>query len=115
MCPSRELNRLIREAFHRIREAPSGSDRPHLQTNGLTSRAHEDEAERSVRAALDIVDVMAELNAAIRRPPGVELAVRIGIATGPVIICSDAKSEGTGSQPGEAPQGEWDRGRRHLR
>jgi hypothetical protein len=39
-------------------------------------RAHEDEAERSVRAGLDIVDAMAELNAAIRRPPGVELAVR---------------------------------------
>src|ERR1700693_6119922 len=48
-------------------------------------RAHEDEAERSVRAGLDIVDAMAELNAAVRRPPGVELAVRIGIATGPVI------------------------------
>src|SRR5258707_9398219 len=32
-------------------------------------RAHEDEAERSVRAGLDIVDAMAELNAAIRRPP----------------------------------------------
>jgi hypothetical protein len=26
---------------------------------------------------------MAELNAAIPRPPGVELAVRIGITTGP--------------------------------
>jgi class 3 adenylate cyclase len=39
-------------------------------------RAHEDEAERSVRAGLDIVDAMAELNAATRRPPGVELAVR---------------------------------------
>src|SRR6202048_1009494 len=49
-------------------------------------RAHEDEAERSVRAGLDIVDAMAELNAAVRRPPGVELAVRIGIATGPVIV-----------------------------
>src|SRR4029077_1714635 len=35
---------------------------------------------------LDIVDAMAELNAAVRRPPGVELAVRIGIATGPVIV-----------------------------
>src|SRR3954453_21237716 len=49
-------------------------------------RAHEDDAERSVRAGLDIVDAMAELNAAVRRPPGVELAVRIGIATGPVIV-----------------------------
>src|SRR2546421_3576733 len=33
-------------------------------------RAHEDEADRSVRAGLDIVDAMVELNAAIRRPPG---------------------------------------------
>ena len=33
-------------------------------------RAHEDEAERSVRAGLDIVDAMAELNAAVPRPPG---------------------------------------------
>ncbi|MBV8090438.1 MAG: adenylate/guanylate cyclase domain-containing protein [Alphaproteobacteria bacterium] len=49
-------------------------------------RAHEDEAERSVRAGLGIVDAMAELNAAILRPPGVELAVRIGIAAGPVIV-----------------------------
>src|SRR5690349_15356303 len=38
-------------------------------------RAHEDEAERSVRAGLDIVDAMAELNAAVPRPSGVELAV----------------------------------------
>ena len=46
-------------------------------------RAHEDEAERSVRAGLDIVEAMAELNAAVPRPPGVELAVRIGIARDP--------------------------------
>jgi len=68
-------------------------------------RAHEDEAERSVRAALDIVEAMAELNAAIRRPPGVELAVRIGIATGPVIV-GDQIGEGTASETavvGETP------------
>ena len=68
-------------------------------------RAHEDEAERSVRAGLDIVDAMAELNAAIRRPPGVELAVRIGIATGPVIV-GDQVGEGTASETavvGETP------------
>ena len=68
-------------------------------------RAHEDEAERSVRAGLDIVGAMAELNAAIRRPPGVELAVRIGIATGPVIV-GDQIGEGTASETavvGETP------------
>ena len=68
-------------------------------------RAHEDEAERSVRAGLDIVDVMAELNAAVPRPPGVELAVRIGIATGPVIV-GDQIGEGTASETavvGETP------------
>ncbi|MGA8758569.1 MAG: adenylate/guanylate cyclase domain-containing protein, partial [Stellaceae bacterium] len=68
-------------------------------------RAHEDEAERSVRAGLDIVDAMTELNAATRRPPGVELAVRIGIATGPVIV-GDQIGEGTASETavvGETP------------
>jgi class 3 adenylate cyclase len=68
-------------------------------------RAHEDEAERSVRADLDIVEAMAELNAAVPRPPGVELAVRIGIATGPVIV-GDQIGEGTASETavvGETP------------
>jgi class 3 adenylate cyclase len=68
-------------------------------------RAHEDEAERSVRAGLDIVDAMAELNAAVPRPPGVELAVRVGIATGPVIV-GDQIGEGTASETavvGETP------------
>jgi class 3 adenylate cyclase/tetratricopeptide (TPR) repeat protein len=68
-------------------------------------RAHEDEAERSARAGLDIVEAMAELNAAIPWPPGVELAVRIGIATGPVIV-GDRIGEGTASETavvGETP------------
>jgi class 3 adenylate cyclase/tetratricopeptide (TPR) repeat protein len=68
-------------------------------------RAHEDEAERSVRAGLDIVEAMAELNAAVPRPSGLELAVRIGIATGPVIV-GDQIGEGTASETavvGETP------------
>src|SRR5215472_16384454 len=68
-------------------------------------RAHEDEAERSVRAGLDIVEAMAELNAAVRRPPGIELTVRVGIATGPVIV-GDQIGEGTASETavvGETP------------
>jgi class 3 adenylate cyclase/predicted ATPase len=68
-------------------------------------RAHEDEAERSARAGLDILDAMADLNAAVLRPPGVKLAVRIGIATGPVIV-GDQIGEGTAQQievVGETP------------
>ena len=64
-----------------------------------------DEAERSVRAGLDIVDAMAELNAALPRPAGVELAVRIGVASGPVIV-GDQIGEGTASETavvGETP------------
>jgi hypothetical protein len=55
--------------------------------------------------ALDIVDAIAELNAATRRPSGVELAVRIGIATGAVIV-GDQIGEGTASEiavVGETP------------
>jgi tetratricopeptide (TPR) repeat protein len=68
-------------------------------------RAHEDEAERSARAGLDIVDAMAELNVAVSRPLGIELAMRIGIATGPVIV-EDQIGEGTASETavvGETP------------
>src|SRR5207248_9148761 len=56
-----------------------------------------------VRAGLDIVDAMAELNAAIPRPPGVELAVRIGHRTR---IVGDQIGEGTASETavvGETP------------
>ncbi len=68
-------------------------------------RAREDEAERAARAGLDIVAAMAALNAAVPRPPGVELTVRIGIATGPVIV-GDQIGEGTASETaviGETP------------
>jgi class 3 adenylate cyclase len=47
-------------------------------------RAHEDEAERSARAGLDIVDAMAELNAAVQRPSGVALATAAGSEQGDV-------------------------------
>src|SRR3954463_110822 len=45
-------------------------------------RAHEDDAERTVRAALDIVAAVARLET----PAGEPLAVRIGIATGLVVV-----------------------------
>jgi class 3 adenylate cyclase/tetratricopeptide (TPR) repeat protein len=61
--------------------------------------AHEDDAERSVRAALEIVQAVKEVSAAEA------LAVRIGVATGPVVV-GGASSEGDTEQGlavGETP------------
>ncbi|MFN0313653.1 MAG: AAA family ATPase [Burkholderiales bacterium] len=43
-------------------------------------RAHEDDAERAVRAALELIDVVKSV------PAPLALQVRIGIATGPVVV-----------------------------
>ncbi len=45
-------------------------------------RAHEDDAERTIRAGLDIVAAVAQL----KTPAGEPLAVRIGIASGLVVV-----------------------------
>src|SRR5215471_13812790 len=52
-------------------------------------RAHEDDAERTVRAALDIISAVAQLKTAAGEP----LALRIGIATGLVVV-GDLSGEG---------------------
>src|SRR4029077_6714972 len=49
-------------------------------------RAHEDEAERLVRAGLAIMDGMKKLNQQLVSPNLAELSVRIGLATGPVVV-----------------------------
>ncbi len=49
--------------------------------------AHEDDATRAVRAGLGIVEAIATtLNPRLARDKGVELAVRVGIHTGPVVV-----------------------------
>jgi class 3 adenylate cyclase/tetratricopeptide (TPR) repeat protein len=53
-------------------------------------RAHEDDAERTVRAALDIIDAVGRLNT----PAGERLSVRIGIASGLVVIGQTAHAPG---------------------
>ena len=47
--------------------------------------AHEDDAERAVRAALGMQGAMVELNAELASDFGVELALRIGVNTGEVL------------------------------
>jgi class 3 adenylate cyclase/tetratricopeptide (TPR) repeat protein len=52
--------------------------------------AHEDDAERAVRAGLRIPEAIAELNEA---HPGLELQVRVGINTGEAVVALGARSE----------------------
>lgn len=49
-------------------------------------QAHEDDAERAVRAGLDVLTGLDALNDTLERDHGVRLATRIGIHTGPVVI-----------------------------
>jgi class 3 adenylate cyclase len=48
--------------------------------------AHEDDAGRAVRAALDLVQTVARLNDELKSFPDLDLRVRIGIATGLVVV-----------------------------
>ena len=52
--------------------------------------AHEDDAERAVRAGLRILDTIAELN---ERSPALSLQVRVGICTGEVVVVLSARPE----------------------
>jgi class 3 adenylate cyclase/tetratricopeptide (TPR) repeat protein len=50
-------------------------------------QAHEDDAQRGVRAGLGIVETLTTtLNTRLEREHGVRLAVRIGLHTGPVVV-----------------------------
>ncbi|MDH3714770.1 MAG: AAA family ATPase [Gammaproteobacteria bacterium] len=60
-------------------------------------QAHEDEPERAVRAGLGVVEAMDGLNAGVGKNKDVELAVRVGIATGPVVV-GDLIGEGASEQ-----------------
>ena len=49
-------------------------------------QAHEDDAQRAVRSGLGIVEAMAQLNTRLEKERGVQLAVRLGIHTGLVVV-----------------------------
>jgi class 3 adenylate cyclase/tetratricopeptide (TPR) repeat protein len=52
--------------------------------------AHEDDAERSIRAALSILESLTDLNAS---DPSLSLQVRVGVNTGEALVAVDAKPE----------------------
>ena len=68
-------------------------------------RAHEDDAARAVRAGLAIVEAMETLNTGTGTRHDAALAVRIGVATGPVVV-GDIVGEGAAEEAavvGETP------------
>jgi predicted ATPase len=48
--------------------------------------AHEDDAQRAVHAGVELVEAIRELNTRLEASYGVQLAVRLGIHTGPVVV-----------------------------
>ncbi len=68
-------------------------------------QAHENDAERAVRAGLSVVEAVARLDGDLGRRRGVRLEVRVGIATGPVVV-GDLIGEGAAQESavvGETP------------
>src|SRR5262245_35668688 len=49
-------------------------------------QAHEDDAQRAVRAGLDMLTAMGTLHTRLEREESVRLAIRVGIHTGPVVV-----------------------------
>src|SRR3989449_6613270 len=49
-------------------------------------QAHEDDAHRAVRTGLGILAAMGDLNQGLQQTKGIQLAIRIGIHTGLVVV-----------------------------
>ena len=49
-------------------------------------QAHEDDAQRAVHAGVELIEAIGELNTHLDTSYGVQLAVRLGIHTGPVVV-----------------------------
>jgi class 3 adenylate cyclase/tetratricopeptide (TPR) repeat protein len=49
-------------------------------------QAHEDDAQRAVRTGLGILAILADLNQGLHRATGIQLALRLGIHTGLVVV-----------------------------
>lgn len=66
-------------------------------------RAREEDAERSVHAAMDLIASIKSLKIQLSQGPALNIAIRIGIATGPVVVSG---MYGTSGAPGQAVAGE---------
>jgi len=105
----RDINRIYQDAAKAAIERYEGYIARYMGDGVLAyfgyPRAHEDDAERSIRAGLELVEAVANLDRNAARGHAVDLAVRVGIATGPVVV-GDIVGEGASQESaviGETP------------
>ena len=105
----RELNRLYQDACKAAIERYDGYVARYMGDGVLAyfgyPQAHEDDAERAIHAALGVVESVAGLSPCVGDGADVDLAVRVGIATGPVVV-GDLIGEGASQENavvGETP------------
>jgi class 3 adenylate cyclase len=86
----RSVVRSYQEAASRVIERYTGHVAQYLGDGLLVyfghPQAHEDDAERAVRAGLEMLAALRTLNDAIEPTHGLRLSPRVGIHTGPVVI-----------------------------
>ena len=86
----RDVIRAYQAACHDVMQRFEGYVAQHLGDGLLMyfgyPEAHEDDAQRAVRTGLGIIDAIRTLNHRVEQTHGMQLAVRIGIHTGLVVI-----------------------------
>ena len=105
----RELNRAYQDACKAAIERYEGYVARYMGDGVLAyfgyPLAHEDDAQRAIFAGLGVVESVVGLNATVGDQQVVELGVRVGIATGPVVV-GDIIGEGASQERavvGETP------------
>lgn len=105
----REINRAYQDACTGAIERFGGYVARYMGDGVLAyfgyPQAHEDDAERAVRAGLAVVDAVTAINTDDVKYEGLELAVRVGVATGQVVV-GDLIGEGAAQESavvGETP------------
>ncbi|MEE9254635.1 MAG: adenylate/guanylate cyclase domain-containing protein, partial [Pseudomonadales bacterium] len=105
----REINRAYQDACKAAIERYDGYVARYIGDGVLAyfgyPQAHEDDAERAIHAGLGVVEAMTILNDTVSDKQGIELGVRVGIATGPVVV-GDLIGEGASQESavvGETP------------
>ena len=105
----REVNRAYQDACKAAIERYDGYVARYMGDGVLAyfgyPQAHEDDAERAIHAGLGVVEAMMILNNTVGDKQDIKLGVRVGIATGPVVV-GDIIGEGASQESavvGETP------------